>query len=1129
MGTLTLRLMGRFEAILPGQAVAQFESNKVKALLAFLAAEPNQVHSREALAEMLWPGLPQTSAATNFRHILSSLRKTIGDRLARPPFLWITRETVQINRSSSLQVDQWDFEKAFNQSPDAGQKQPSTLHLASICDLYHGPFLDGLDCHSEPFDRWVQVYRAGNHSKITKSLLDLASLYASAGSCAASIQIAQRLLAMEPWQETAHRLVMSGLARQGERAAALAQYELCCQILKNELNLEPEPETTRLAGEIRTGRLGSDDTSASDLLPRHNLPASKFRLIGREPELAKVDELLKDPACRLLSLAGPGGIGKTHMALEAAGRQIDRFFDGVFFVSLAPVQSADRIAPAIAQALGFSISQGVDPVQALLEYLRKKELLLILDNFEHLLDGASQVQSTELVLTTLQSAPRLKIVVTSRTRLNLQIEHVLRVDGLEYLARAAKPLDAIASIQLFLAGARRVQPRYEAAPGELEFIGQICRRLQGLPLAILLAAGWIEVLSPPEILKEIEHRSLDFLESDWQDLSERQRSIRATFDVSYRLLSSRSQAIFAALSVFRGGVTLQTAQQVSGVTLQEIRALIDKCMLQRAADGRFYLHELLRVYAQERLAQSSELHWSTHDRHAACFSAALAGWWTDFRSQRQFAAIEEFGVEVENALSAWNWMAEQMQVERMSQALMGLLYGLSYAYGDKMGADTGRSLCLKTAQALAPQVLPDPAAFPAGARLLVKLWVSQPSLLFQIPDQLGVHLQQSEQILKRLEDTQEDIRAEKIMLLLRKGDLSIETDMAVDYQSLYRECLSLARDLDDPWLLANTLYGWGFSSCLYGYLPEALEMLNECLAIYLKLGDRINRGVAMSLTRVVIARMGGDFSDFERLVREHLAFCEASGNARLTALAKGELGNLELAMGNHAEGAALLEECFTALDHIGAASEASFYGLMLSIAQNDMGQWEPAFTRCKAILSYYRRSGQLQFLGGTLSTLGFSALALEKYPEARQHLEEAARVQPKSRSTDRGLSLAWLGYAERCLGQDSQAVTTLIQALNAIFENQVNQSHLMVLPAAAVLLADQGEIELALEVYALARQESSIANSAFYETVAGRALAERSAGLGAATIAAIQARGRERDLQATLEQLLHHFQMQISR
>jgi len=387
--------------------------------------------------------------------------------------------------------------------------------------------------------------------------------------------------------------------------------------------------------------------------PRHNLPAQATPFVGREAELRELDRLLSDPAVRLATIVGLGGMGKTRLALEAASGRLGQQRDGVWFVPLAALQTAEALVPAIAQALGTTLQDRDDPRQQLLDYLRTKDLLLILDNCEHLVANQG-TEIARLVPDILESAPGLRIVTTSRLRLGLAEEHVMHLAGMD-LPDGAGQADVTESgaVRLFVQGARRARPGFELAPGDLSAVARICRLVAGQPLALLLAAAWVDLLSAAEIAAEIE-RGLDFLETDLSSAPQRQRSIRTVFDYSWRLLSERGQEVCAGLAVFRGGFTRDAAQAVTGATLRELKELVDKCLLQRNPAGRYSMHELVRQFAGEKLRTSGAAD-VLHRRHLDHYLAAARDTSEDLFVRQRVDSVRRLAADRDNFLAALEW------------------------------------------------------------------------------------------------------------------------------------------------------------------------------------------------------------------------------------------------------------------------------------------------------------------------------------------------------------------------------------------------------------------------------------------------------------------------------------------
>ncbi len=351
--------------------------------------------------------------------------------------------------------------------------------------------------------------------------------------------------------------------------------------------------------------------------PRNNLPSQMTPFVGRENELHDLVHLLHDQSTRLVTLLAPGGMGKTRLALAAAEKLLTAFPDGVTFVSLAPLVSSVDLVPTVASQAGYQFQRNNQtPAQQLLDFFGSKKALLILDNFEHLLDSSS------FVVDLLQSAPELRVLVTSREKLSLSGETVYTLDGLDYPTILDEEILGYSAIQLFLQCAYRTRPDFKP-DGKFADIIQICELVGGLPLAIELAAAWVEVLSPAEIAAEIA-ASLDFLSSSLRDLPERQRSVRAVFESTWKRLTEEERTAFMKLSVFRGGCTRRAAQSVAGVGLRTLTALADKALVSWSTDSeRYSIHELLRQYAADALEQAGEAP-AVRTAHSLYYGAAMA-------------------------------------------------------------------------------------------------------------------------------------------------------------------------------------------------------------------------------------------------------------------------------------------------------------------------------------------------------------------------------------------------------------------------------------------------------------------------------------------------------------------------
>ena len=567
----------------------------------------------------------------------------------------------------------WKSEIGEDASPISNPTTAGRLshdHRSSI-SLYHDDFLSGLYVDGAPdFEVWLRTERERLRLLLLEGLTQLSQFYLEQRNWEEAISMLRRQLSLEPWHETAHRDLMLALAKQGQVEVALAQYETCRQILGDELQITPSKATVDLADRI----------SALRDRPRHNLPPQPTQFIGRKAELVALEELLTASENRLVTIVAPGGMGKTRLALAAAAEQTKAFLEGVAFVTLAPVESSSLLATSIVETLsgdGF-----IEPHQGhkraadyLLDELANLEMLLVLDNYEQLLPDIS------LLLRILERAPQIKLLVTTRERLNTGWERPYPITGLPYPPDIeTADWQLYSAPQLFIQTAQRVRPGLqEPATVDKDAIIHICRLVEGMPLALELAATWMRVQLPTAIAAEITD-NLAILSTRRQDLPPRQRSMHAVFDQTWSRLTPSEQETLAGLSVFRGPLTFQAAQQVAGADWRLLAALVDKSLLRHhhesdtvAVSAAYYeMHELLRQYAAERLEEAAAVA-ETKQRHGQYYAQLL----TEYESQlldgnTQASTLKQMGREIDNIRAAWEWALSTHQGESINQMLKSL-------------------------------------------------------------------------------------------------------------------------------------------------------------------------------------------------------------------------------------------------------------------------------------------------------------------------------------------------------------------------------------------------------------------------------------------------------------------------
>lgn len=662
----------------------------------------------------------------------------------------------------------------------------------------------------------------------------------------------------------------------------------------------------------------------------HNLPPQPTPFLGRREELAAIARHLLDPTCRLLTLIGPGGIGKTRLSLQAAAEQIEAFPHGVYFVPLAPVSVPGLLVPTIADALKFTFYSREDQKVQLLNYLREKRLLLILDNFEHLIAAA------DLVAEILTGAPQVKVLVTSRERLNLQGEMLLELRGMEVPGEAAGEIEGYSSVQLFLQGARRVVPSFSLSEADQRCVVRICQLVEGMPLGILLAATWVRVLSCPEIVQEIE-QSLDFLTTTLRDLPERHRSLRAVFDYSWNLLSEQERMALARLSVFRGGFQRDAASKVAGVSLPILSSLVDKSLVLRVATGRYDLHEVVRQYADEKLRESPTEEVGAHDRHWDYYAAFLQQRKGDLCGRRQQEAQTEIRTEIENVRAGWRWAITQGQIEGIDAALDSLFLFYDFQQWIPEGVEAFASAVtgIKKRQ----------PATEATDRTVGRLLARQGALsyLFGPYDQARTLLQQALSIVARLGLTEE-----KAFCLNHLGNVAFQS----------------------------------------GDYAEAERLLQESLALYQDVGNR--RGVAVVLNNLGnVIHVQGDYVKARRLFQESLAMCQEIGDQRRIAIGFNNLGSVAHLLGEYAEAKRLHQESLAIKRALGGQWGVSASLANLGVVAYLLGEYEEAKKLHQESLAICREIGDQRGMARSLNNLADAACALGEYREAEACFREA--------------------------------------------------------------------------------------------------------------------------------------------
>jgi predicted ATPase/DNA-binding SARP family transcriptional activator len=791
---LKISLLGNFQIEYQGNPVAAFGADRIQSLLTYLLLHRQAPQPRHHLAFQLWPDSSDSQARTNLRNLLFTLRNALPDA---ERFLEITNVTLWWKPNGPYALDVADFQRALDEA--AADPANAQEKLARAVSLYKGDLLPG------NYDDWIISPREELHHCYVEALERLISLLEQAGDLREAIRCTQRLIGDDPLNENSYITLMRLHAMSGDRAGVRRVYEQCASTLRRELNTEPAPSTQAAYEHLLRVEVAYTPPAAVTLVApaavpvrRLSPPKSTVAFVGRERELAELAELLADPGCRLLTITAPGGMGKTQLALQTAHGHAPIYADGAAFVTLVAVESVDLIPSSIASGLGVTFSGATDPVEQLLNVLQPKELLLVLDNFEHLVEGA------DLLSEILMAAPNVKILATSRERLNLQEEWVYDLHGLSIPDDDAADWQESSAVQLFVQSARRAAAAFAITETDRSAVIRICRLVEAMPLALQLAAAWVRVLSVEGIVAEIE-RSIAFLESTHRNVSERHRSLRAVFDQSWSLLTDQEQQVMCRLSVFRGGFDRSFAESVTGASLPLLSSLVDKSLVRRTEAGRYSLHELIRQYGHTALQAAGELE-STRDRHLRAYVEMAADMEDRMFGSMQVPLIERLETEHDNLRAALDWglqpgtgmIAAEHPHERVVEGarLAAVLGRFWYLRGHLA---EGRSW-LETALARLEVIALDPS--PAIQKVQSRLLFGAGEVIASAdhPQKAQPLLEKSLVLARQLNDRRGIIMAQHRLseTILEQGDYATTVQLA-------EETLTLARELEDPWLMGRSL------------------------------------------------------------------------------------------------------------------------------------------------------------------------------------------------------------------------------------------------------------------------------------------------------------------------------------
>jgi len=733
---------------------------------------------------------------------------------------------------------------------------------------------------------------------------------------------------------------------------------------------------THRASTVALARSPSSHPAPADPLPfpshvPSNLAPQLTPFFGRAAELLELTQLLTDPDCRLLTVVGPGGIGKTRLVIEVAQTLVQSAPHGICFVALAPLRASEHIVPAIADALHFRFqADNRLPKAQLLDYLRHKQLLLVLDNFEHLSDGI------DLLPELLQNCPGLRLLVTSRERLQLSSETVFVLDSLEFPSgpRPHAALDSSA-VQLFVATARRTRPTFVLDATNEQAVIRICQLVGGIPLAIILAAAWVKLLSPAEIVTELG-QGFDLLETELHDLPARHHSMRAVLAQSWQRLTALEQAVFRRLAVFRGGFTRSAAQSVAGASLRLFSSLVNQSLIQRDAHGRYTLHELLRQYAETELETADQTA-ATRTAHCRYYTEYLQQREADLKGRRQVAALDEIEADFENVRAAWQWAVQQREFTLLAQAIHALFLFCEIRGNCCEGVILFSAASDELSAALVASATDQPT--------LQLLWAQVQVRLGACEEMLG-NYERGEQ---HLQDGLQHITLdwERAFTLAHLGVTSFQRgELSLARTHLYKS-LAISEQCNDEVGIANALQYLQAGEADYA---KAAHLCAESLALWRKVGrpDRIAN---------MLNHLGwhtcclGDYAKANSYWQEGIVLCGQLGLPNEKAEVLGCLGFSAWCQGEMTTAERYNQEALAIYTALGRQSAIGLSMAELAVVLSSIGHVERAVVLARQAVAITRKIDSQMILTLSLNCLGAVLIAAGDFVEARHTLLEAIR------------------------------------------------------------------------------------------------------------------------------------------
>ncbi len=811
---------------------------------------------------------------------------------------------------------------------------------------------------------------------------------------------------------------------------------------------------TRLKSLDLTEKLG-----LKSQLPPHRLPAFLTNFVGRKEEVTEIGRLLME--FRLLSLIGPGGVGKTRLALKSVSDKLMDFRDGVFFVPLAAITSTDFLISAIASMLKLKFFEGMEPGEQLLNYLMTRRILLVLDNFEHLVSGSGFIAGI------LESCPEMHILVTSRERLQIHGEKIYTVSGMPVPpADTELEPDQYSSLQLFLQSARYVSLDFEINADNLEHVIRICHLVDGSPLGIELAAPWVTVLSCRQLADEIE-KNVDFLATRETNIPDRHRSLRAVFEHSWQLLTDAERTALAQISVFNGGFTIESGLKITGAPMNIIMNLLEKSLIRKTSSVYYFVMKVLHPFIREKLDEMPEIKKDVQESHCRYFASFLETITEEKSTENALGdPLAKIAMEIDNVRDGWMFAT----THGMAVEIIPYIDGLTM-YCSRNGLfDEGEKLCDKALRMISSD--PESGSLEISEKMqfvTAKMYSMRGTFAFGMSrfDAARTYFLEAMDLFEALSEEKE-----YAFTINGLGGVALRFGDYPGAKKRYEQCLEINRRLGEKQGTASALNNLANIVSSMGDNQEAIVLYEESLEILRELG--LERGIATLLTNIgLIAGFLGDHEREYRLFHESFELRKKIGDRNGIAMSLDNIGTIEFARGNNEVARSMLEESREILSEIGDKWALGNVLVHLSNLLTAPNEWKNQRDILKEALTIFREMGDPCGMAVSLLKLGTSLTASGNYQRADEALSEGCAIFRKIGDTH-GQSLGLVSYGALHTKQKRfiKAIEEFIQALDLIETIGSVQTGLNTLKSIGILFMDEA-MELYEDAYGIFQYLSS--------------------------------------------------------